>query len=139
MVSRERSRGFPESDFADRESLGLGVVEDQLGQHLGRRVAVNGHNRFLIRLQLFENRVGLVHQHFVVPGVVEPFLEALLDLDEIHHHAPFIQRGGGQFDLHLGVVPVKQTAFAVVVEEPVAVGEMDFFRDFIHRTDLIIR
>ncbi len=68
---------------------------------------------------------------------IDPALKNLLDIVEINHHTPVIQRLGAEVDLYLGVVAMEKAAFPFVVKEPVAVAEMNFFRHSKHRGMII--
>ena len=70
-----------------------------------------------------------MQKHPVVQRLVDPGLKDLLDLRKVAHHSFFIESFGAQLDFHLAVVPVKIAAFAVIIQQPMAVAEMNFLRD----------
>src|SRR5476649_542481 len=56
---------------------------------------------------------------------VDPAFDDPLDVAEIAHHVAVVERPGADFDFRGGVVAVRMFADAVVVEQPVAVAEID--------------
>jgi hypothetical protein len=60
----------------------------------------------------------------VIKFAVDPPLHRALDVGEVGHHVAAIERVGLDLQLHDGVVPVRVFADAVVVEQPVAVAEL---------------
>lgn len=67
---------------------------------------------------------------------VYPFLDDLLHVPEIKDHSAFVEAVGFELDLDLPVMPVGMGAFAIIVEQAMAVAEMDFFQDFIQSSVL---
>lgn len=60
-------------------------------------------------------------------------MQGLLDIVEVDDHAALIERLGAELNLHFRVVPMQEPALAVVIEQAMAVAEMDFFGDGVHK------
>jgi hypothetical protein len=67
--------------------------------------------------------------HLVIELAVDPALDDALDVAEVAHHVAVVQRAGPDLDLRRRVVPVRVLADPVVIEQPMAVTEVDFFRN----------
>jgi hypothetical protein len=76
-----------------------------------------------------------VQEHPVIERPVDPGLKNILDLGKIAHHAPGVQRLGADLHLDFAVVAMKIAAFSVVIQQPVAVAEMNFLRHLEHEGD----
>jgi len=63
---------------------------------------------------------------------VDPLLDRHFDLIEVAHHPFPIQPLGGELDCHLAIVSVEILALALVVQEPMAVAEVDGACDPVH-------
>lgn len=72
----------------------------------------------------------------MVQGLIDPALKDLFDLAEIANHAFLIQVPSADLYLNLSVMAVEIAAFSLIVQEPVTVAEVNFFRDVEH--DFII-
>ena len=79
-----------------------------------------------------QDRVVAAKQHVVIQVVVDPLLDGLLDVAKIDQHASRVEIRALEGDDGTAVVPMKVTAFAVVVEQPVAVAKLDLARDSKH-------
>ena len=71
----------------------------------------------------------MAQQHLVIELAVDPALDDPLDVAEVADHVAVVERAGAHLDLRHGVVAVRMLADAVVVEQPVAVAEIDTFGD----------
>ena len=63
---------------------------------------------------------------------IDPPFDDPLDVAEVHHHVAVVEAVGADVDLDGRVVSVRMLADAVVIEEPVAVTELDPLRDEVH-------
>ena len=72
-------------------------------------------------------------QHTVIQFLVDPALHHVLDVAEVADHVAMVQRVGPDLDFRHCIVPVRMLADAVVVEQAVAVTEVNAFGDGIHR------
>ena len=77
-------------------------------------------------------RVVAMQDHAMVEVLVDPVADHVLDVREIDHHAPRVELFGLDRDDGPAVVAVQVLALAVVVEQPVAVAEVDFARHSKH-------
>ena len=73
-----------------------------------------------------------MQEHRVIEVVINPPLHMLLDVAEIDQHAPVIQFVRFENDDGLAVVSVEVAALALVVEQAMAVAEVDFSGNAIH-------
>ena len=81
------------------------------------------------RLQRPDERIVFAKNHLVIELAVDPSLDDALDVGEIAHHVAVVERAAAHFDLGDRVVAVRMLADAVVVEQPVAVAELNFLGD----------
>ena len=132
-VCGERVLRFPQRHLDDRQIVAHRVLEDHLGDVLGGRVHVQFHERFALPPQFRDHRIVAVQKHAVVECLVDPGAEDALDGCEIHDHAERVEDRRFERDDGPGVVPVQVSALPVVLEQAVAVTEVDFFRDSEHR------
>jgi hypothetical protein len=70
--------------------------------------------------------------HLVIDLAVNPSFDDALDVAEVAHHVPVVQRCGSDLNLSDCIVTVRVFADTVVVQQSVAVTEVEAFRDGIH-------
>ena len=63
---------------------------------------------------------------------VDPSFDDAFDVAEIDDHVAVVEIVGADVDFHHRVVTVRMLADAVVVEQPMAVAEINALRDEIH-------
>ena len=80
----------------------------------------------------FDQRIVVPQHHLVIELAIDPALDDPLDVAEVAHHVAAVERVGAHFDFRDGVVAVRMLADAVVVEQPMAVAEVDALGDGIH-------
>ena len=131
-VCRERRRRLPHAHRHHVETLVAGHVEDQLGDALDGRVALELEDRLAERLERRDERVVVAQNHLVIELAIDPALHEPLDVRKIGDHVARVEPIGPDVDLDDGVVAVRMFADAVVVEQPVAVAEVDALGDEIH-------
>ena len=119
-------RRFPEADFNDRHALLAGDIGDQLGDVFRRRIHVQQIHRLALLFQDRHDRVVAVQNHAVVEMIVDPAVDAALDLVEIDDHPLPVEALGLDGDDRPAVVAVQMPALALVMQEPMAVTEVDF-------------
>lgn len=73
-----------------------------------------------------------MHQHVVVEFGVYPGLRVVPDIAEITDHSQFIENHRLQPDYSGCIVAMQMTAFACVVEQAVAIAEVDLFGNGVH-------
>ena len=85
-------------------------------------------------LQRRDQRIVVPQQHLVIELAIDPALDDAFDVAEIADHVAVVERAGAHLDFGDRVVAVRMLADAVVVEQPVAVAEIDALGDGIHGT-----
>ena len=73
-----------------------------------------------------------MQQHFVIERLVDPRAHDILDLRKVHDHAEAVELGRFERNDGPAVVAVQVPAFAVVVQQPVAVAKADFAGHTVH-------
>ena len=73
----------------------------------------------------------------MVERLVDPDAQDFLDLRKIAHHSFVIESRCAKLNFDFAVMSVKIAALAVVVQQPMAVAEMDFLRYFEHQQIII--
>ena len=63
---------------------------------------------------------------------VDPALDHTLDVAEVAHHIAIVERARADFDLGNRVVAVWMLANAIVIEQSMAVAELDFLGHGVH-------
>ena len=112
------------------------MIEDQPRNPLDGRIAVDDEDRFAELLERRDERVVVTEDHLVIELAIDPALDDPLDVAEVADHVAVVERVGAHLDLRRGVVAVRVLADAVVVEQPVAVAEVDFLGDRVHTCSL---
>jgi hypothetical protein len=74
----------------------------------------------------------------VIQLAIDPALHYPLDVAEVRHHVPAVEPIRAHLDLDHRVVAVRVFADPVVVEQPVAVAELDALGDQVHVSKNII-
>ena len=108
--------GFPEQHLDDRQACLPGVLIDQAGDILGRRVAVHLEYALATFSQQGQEWIVATQQHVVVKVIVDPVLDLPLDLGEIDQHAPRVELRTLQRDHGTAGVPMQMTALALVIQ-----------------------
>jgi hypothetical protein len=128
----ERSWRFPDRDADDRHAGFAGLIEDQFGNAFHSGVAVNDENRFAKLFERGDKRIIVPQNHFVIQLAIDPPFDNTLDIAEVADHIAIIERAGPDLDFRDGVVAVRMFANAVVIEQTVAVTEVDAFGYRVH-------
>ena len=116
-TGRPCSRALSKISFAIRSTVGIAVEQiHRLAQLLERR----------------DERIVVPQQHLVIELLVDPALDDALDVAEVADHVAVVERAGPDLDLGGRIVPVRMLADAVVVEQPMAVTELDSLGDGVH-------
>jgi hypothetical protein len=105
------------------------VIKDEPGDALHGGIAIDNEDRFAQLLKRLHQRVVMAENHLVIELAVDPAFDDALDVAEIAHHVAVIERASANFDFRGGVVAVRVLADAVVIEQPMTVTEVDFFRN----------
>src|SRR5262249_34731080 len=134
-VLGERRRRFPDCDPHDRHARFPRLIEDQLRDALHGRITVDDVDRLAELRERRDERVVVAQDHLVVELAIDPALHDALDVAEIADHVAVVERAGAYFDLGDRVVSMRMLADAVVVEQAVAVAEVDALGNGIHSED----
>src|SRR5436190_2485705 len=124
-----RSRRFPDLDAHHRQALAGGVLEDQARDPFDGRVALEQVDRLAELLERLDQRIVLAQDHLVIELAVDPAFHDPLDVAEVADHVARVEAARAHLDLGHRVVAVRMLADAVVVEEAVAVAELDALRN----------
>ena len=95
-------------------------------------IALELVDRLAERLERRDQRIVVTQDHLVIELAVDPALHDALDVREIRDHVAAVEPIRAHVDLDDGVVAVRMLADAVVVEQPMAVAEVDALGDEIH-------
>ena len=76
-----------------------------------------------------DQRILPVQEHLVIQFGIDPGFDHLVDVAEIDDHAPVVQMVAGDLHFNPAVVAVEVTAFPLIVEQAMAVAEIDVFSD----------
>jgi len=101
------------------------VVENQAGDAFHGRIAVEDEHRLSEPLERSHQRIVVTEQHLVIELFVNPSFHEALDVAEVADHVAAIEVPRADFDLGYRIVPVGMLADAVVIEQAVAVAEID--------------
>ena len=69
--------------------------------------------------------VGLLKDHAMVPMLVDPRSDAVLDLVKVDDHSNVIEHCRRAHDLRLVAVPMQAGALALVIRQPVSAIELE--------------
>ena len=75
----------------------------------------------------------MTEQHAVIDLAIDPPLHNPLDVAEVAHHVATVQLQRADLDLGDRVVTVRMLTDAFVIQQAVAVAELDPFGDGVHR------
>src|SRR5215208_7478728 len=128
-VAGEGGWRFPDRDAHDWKPGADGVVEDDLRDMLDGGIGVDEEDGLSERLQGGDERVVATKHHLVVNRLINPALDDALDVAEIADHVAIVERAGAHFDFRDRVVAVRVFADAVVVEQAMAVAELELLGD----------
>ena len=105
------------------------MVKDEACDPFDCGVAVEHEDGLAQPLQRLQQRIIVTEDHLMVELAIDPRLDDPLDVAEITDHVTRIERATPNFDLGHGVVAVRVFTHTVVVEETMAVAEVDAFGD----------
>src|SRR5580704_12731481 len=93
-VFGERSWRFPDLDAHHGKTLAGGVLENEPGDALDGRVAVEEIDRLAQLLQGLQERIVAPEHHPVIELLVDPPLDSALDVAEVADHVASVERRG---------------------------------------------
>jgi len=68
----------------------------------------------------------------MVEYLVDPLFHNPVDVTKVDYHSPVVQILRRYINFDFAVVPMKILAFAAVIQQAMAIAEMDFLRDFVN-------
>jgi hypothetical protein len=125
--------GLPELDFDDTKARRHADIVEGLGEVLRGRISRENEDRLTVRSKDVNERIVLVKGHPVVEIFIDPSAEGTLDVAEISEHAAIVEVFSFDRDDGSAVVSMKESAFAIVIDEAVPVAESEFLGDAKHR------
>src|SRR5271157_2934440 len=125
--------GLPEQNFDNWQTGVTGLLVDEPGDVLRRRVRLHHEDSLPALTEQRQQGIVAAEQHVVVQVLIDPALNLLLDLAEIDQYSPLIQLGALQGNQGPAVMTVEMAALALVVHQTVPVTEMDLAGDSKHR------
>jgi hypothetical protein len=108
------------------------MVENEFGDALDGGVAVQNVDGLAELLERLHQGIIMPQQHLVIELFVDPSLHDTLDVAEVADHVAIVERARSNLNLGDGVMAVRMPANAVVVEQPMAVTEIDALGHGIH-------
>ena len=90
--------GLPENDFHDGQAGFPGPLKDQAGDVFGRGIVIHDEDTLIVGEEDGKQGILAAKQQIVVQVLVDPFLDLLLDLAEVHQHAAPIEPGALERD-----------------------------------------
>jgi hypothetical protein len=95
---------------------------------LHSRIALHHKHRLAQPLHRREKGVVFAENHLVVEFAIDPSLDNPLDVGKVADHVAVVERSAADLDFGNGVVPVRVLTDAIVIEQTMAVAELNFFR-----------
>ena len=75
----------------------------------------------------------------MVELTVDPAFDDVLEVAEVTDHVTVVERGRPNLDLSDGIVPVRMFADTLVVQQAMAVAEVDPLGDGVHRRSYVMK
>ena len=129
IIGSEGIGRFPEPDFRYLQSLGMRIVVDDLGDVLGSGVGVHQVTGLPLLAKHGDQGILPMQKHLVIQFGIDPGLDDLVDVAKIHHHAAVVEMPADNLHFNSAVVAVEIATFSLVVEQAVAVAEIDVLGD----------
>ena len=127
-VSRYALGRFPKLDLHDREALGGRIFKISRAMFSAVGIGTPSGTSARPAAQQRHRRIVAVQEHAVVEVLVDPAATPL-DVAEVEHHAPRVQAGRLQRNDRPAVVAMQVPALSLVVQQPMAVAEVDLTGD----------
>jgi len=107
----------------------MGVVVDNLGDIFGSGVGVHQVTGLPMLVEHGDQGVLPMQKHLVIQFGIDPGLDDLVDVAEIDDHAPMVEMLADNLHFNSAVVAVEMTTLPLIVEQAMAVAEIDVFSD----------
>ena len=105
------------------------IVVDNLGDIFGSGVGVHQVTGLPMLVKHGDQGILPVQQHLVIQFGIDPGLDDLVDVAKIDDHAPMVEMLADNLYFNSAVVAVEMTTFPLIVEQAMAVAEIDVFSD----------
>ena len=128
-VGRKGIGCFPDPDFRNLQALGMRIIVDNLGDILGGGVGIHQVTGLPMLMQHGDQRIFPMQEHLVIQFGIDPGLDHLIDIAKIHHHAPMVEMFADNLHFNSAVVAVEMATFPLIVEQAMAVAEIDVLGD----------
>jgi hypothetical protein len=109
-----------------------GILEDKLGDRFSCGVLVQQKTRLSRFLEPLRQRIIVAQEHAMIERLINPALHDTLDIAEIDHHAQGIKAFRRQVDGDFAIMAMRHATLPLIVHQPVAVAEVEIFRNFVH-------
>src|SRR6185436_1721432 len=83
-----------------------------------------------------EDRIIAVKNHLVIELLINPDLHGSFDVAEVDNHAAFVEMVTFHRNQGPAIVAVEEATLAVVIKQPVAVAEINFASNAVHRSSM---
>lgn len=123
---------FPQPRFHNRKAAGHREFVDQLGDILCGWIVFHQKQRFAKSLQHLNHRITLAKQHPVIEILVNPACNHAFEVRKIEDHPAIIERWRFERNDDSPVMPVQMFAFAIVIQQTMAVTKVDLTRNAKH-------
>ena len=105
------------------------IIVDNLGDILGGGVGIHQVTGLPMLMQHGDQRIFPMQEHLVIQFGIDPGLDHLVDIAKIHHHATMVEMFADNLHFNSAVVAVEMATFPLIVEQAMAVAEIDVLGD----------
>lgn len=105
---------------------------DELGEVLCGGVFIDEVVGFVLLLEHGQDRIVLVQDHLVIEIVIDPGLHDPFNFAEVDDHAELVELVALDGDDSDAIVPMQMATLTGVVEQAMAVAEVDFAGNSVH-------
>jgi hypothetical protein len=107
------------------------IVIDNPGNVFCGRIGVHQITGLPIGLENGDNGIVPMEKHLVIQLGVNPGLNHIVNVAKVHHHASMVKIFADNVYFHPTVVSMEVAALTFIVEQAMAVAELDMFGDFV--------
>lgn len=105
------------------------IVVNNLGDIFGSGVGVHQVTGLPMPVKHGDQGILPMQEHLVVQFGIDPGLDDLVYVAEIDDHSPMVQMLADNLHFNSAVVAVEMTTFPLIIEQAMAVAEIDVFCD----------
>ena len=107
----------------------MGIVVDDLGDIFRSGVGVHQVTGLAVFAKQGHQGIFPMQEHLVIQFGIDPGLDYRVDVAEVDHHAPMVETLAGDLHFNSAVVAVEMATFPLIVEQAMAVAEIDVLGD----------